>query len=233
MTYWALSDPHLSFGYARPMHVFGEHWRNHWDKIERAWRDQVKPGDTVLVTGDISWSGHFAGSLMDLTWLDRLPGAAKLLVRGNHDLWWPNGGDDLARLPSSLYLLRGSALEVNGEVFCGTGGWVAPQDPYFEPLDRPSYDRELVALRRALEQGMALAGGRPLHVLIHFSPYTSVGIPTAFDRLLREFPVKTVTFGHFHHAEEWACAPRGWIDGIYYNLAAADFLGFTPVRMPI
>ena len=47
MAFWALSDPHLSFGNARPMHVFGEHWRNHWEKIERAWRDRVSPADDV------------------------------------------------------------------------------------------------------------------------------------------------------------------------------------------
>ena len=215
------------------MHVFGENWRNHWDKIERGWRERVTPADVVLVTGDISWARRFSDSLIDLIWLDRLPGAVKLLVRGNHDLWWPNGGEDLTRLPPTLRLLHGNALVVGGAVFCGTGGWIAPHDPYFEPLDRRTYERELEALRRALEEGAGLARGRPLHVLIHFSPYTSVGIPTAFDRLLHEYPVKTVTFGHFHHAEEWARAPRGWIDGIYYNLAAADFLDFSPVRLPI
>lgn len=233
MAFWALSDPHLSFGDARPMHVFGEHWRSHWDKIEAAWRARVAPSDTVLVTGDISWALHFEKSLIDLAWLDQLPGETKLLVRGNHDLWWPVGSEDLSVLPPSIRLLRGSAIEVNGEVFCGTGGWLAPHDPYFEPLDRPSYDREVVALGRALDQAQALAQGRPVHVLIHFSPYTSVGLPTAFDALIRRHAVKTVTFGHFHRVEEWARAPKGWIGGTYYNLAAADFLDFAPVRLPI
>jgi predicted phosphohydrolase len=233
MAFWALSDPHLSFGDARPMHVFGENWRNHWNKIERAWRARVGPEDVVLVTGDVSWAHRFAGSLIDLAWLDRLPGAVKLLVRGNHDLWWPEGDEQRARLPPTLRLLGGTAVEVHGEIFCGTSGWLAPHDPYFEPLDRPSYVRELAALRRALEQAEHLARGRPIHVLIHFPPYTSVGLPTAFDRLLRDYPVRTVTFGHLHYAEEWARAPRGWIGGIHYSLAAADFLEFSPVLLPI
>lgn len=233
MAFWALSDPHLSFGNARPMHVFGEHWRNHWEKIERAWRERISPSDVVLVTGDISWAHRFPDSLIDLTWLDRLPGVVKLMVRGNHDIWWPGGGEDLSVLPPSIRLLGGTAVEINGEIFCGTGGWVAPQDPFFEPLDRGTYERELVALKRALEQGAALAKGRPFHLLIHFPTYTSVGFPTAFDKLMREHPVRTVTFGHLHYEQEWARTPKGWIDGIFYNFAAADFLGFTPVKLPI
>jgi len=215
------------------MHVFGEHWRDHWDKIEDSWKARVAPTDTVLVTGDISWALRFEESLLDLGWLDRLPGKTKLMVRGNHDLWWPNGKENLKLLPPSIRLLRGSALEVDGEVFCGTGGWLAPNDPYFEPLDRPAYDREIAALEQALEHARGLAGGKPVHVLIHFSPYTSVGLPTAFDALIRRHAVRTVTFGHFHHEEEWARAPKGWIGGTFYNLAAADFLDFTPVRLPI
>jgi hypothetical protein len=232
MAFWALSDPHLSFGNARPMHIFGENWRDHWDKIEAAWRARVSPMDTVLVTGDISWALRFENSLLDLNWLDQLPGKIKLLVRGNHDIWWP-AKDELTLLPPSLRLLQGSALEVDGEVFCGTGGWLAPHDPYFEPLDRPVYDRELVALERALNEAEAMARGRPIHVLIHFPPYTSVGLPTAFDELIRRYTVKTVTFGHFHRESEWASAPKGWIGDTFYNLAAADFLDFTPVKLPI
>lgn len=237
MTVWALSDPHLSFTdsftSAKPMHVFGERWRNHWEKIERGWRSQVAANDVVLVTGDVSWARRFDRSLPDLEWLAALPGAAKLLVRGNHDIWWPQGEAEWARLPPTLTLLGGTAVEMQGRVFCGTGGWLAPQDPYFEPLDRPSFERELAALERALEAAAALERGRGIHVLIHFSPHTSAGTPTDFDRLLRHYPVRSATFGHFHLDTEWERAPRGLIDGIHYNLASADYLDFAPVRLPI
>ena len=43
MTIWAISDLHLSFSHAKPMHIFGEHWRNHPDKIARNWRARVAP----------------------------------------------------------------------------------------------------------------------------------------------------------------------------------------------
>ncbi|MBI4083832.1 MAG: metallophosphoesterase [Candidatus Lambdaproteobacteria bacterium] len=233
MKLWALSDPHLSFSQHKPMHIFGEGWRNHWEKIERGWRRHVQPGDVVLVTGDISWARRFPDALPDLAWLDRLPGRRKLIVRGNHDHWWPNSPAERGLVPPSLALLAGSALEVAGLVFCGTGGWLDPADPYFDALDHRPFARELGALELALEQGRALEAGRGIHVLIHFPPYTSKGRPTQFDALLRRFPVRSVTYGHLHLAEEWHLAPKGEIDGIRYTLAAADYLGFTPVAVPV
>jgi predicted phosphohydrolase len=51
---WALSGVHLSFADAKPMHMAGENWRRHWEKIERAWRASAGPEDVVLVSGDIT-----------------------------------------------------------------------------------------------------------------------------------------------------------------------------------
>ncbi len=233
MKVWALSDPHLSFTRDKPMHVFGEHWRRHWEKIEKSWRKRVGPEDVVLVTGDVSWATRLKDAIHDLAWLGDLPGRAKLMVRGNHDLWWPKNGGGNSELPASLVLLAGEAVRIGAEVFCGTGGWLSPGDPYFEPLDRRRFERELAALERALEEGARLAEGRPFNVLIHFPPYTSNGKPTAFDGLLRRYPVKTVTFGHFHLPEEWRLAPNGEVNGIHYTLASADFVDFKPVALPI
>lgn len=232
MKVWALSDPHLSFVRDKPMHVFGEHWRRHWLKIERRWRERVRPEDVVLVTGDISWATRLKDAISDLEWLDRLPGRAKLMVRGNHDAWWPKNGKAEAGLPPSLVLLAGNAVEIGQEVFCGAGGWLAPEDPYFEALDRRSYERELASLERALESAAVLAGERRINVLIHFPPYTSDGKPNPFDALLRKYRVKTVTFGHFHFPEEWRLAPKGEVEGIHYTLASADFVEFAPVPLP-
>jgi hypothetical protein len=217
------------------MHIFGEHWRNHPAKIEQGWRACVRPADTVMVTGDLSWARTFRHALEDLRWLDALPGAAKLIVRGNHDQWWPGTADEWRQVPPTLRLLEGEAVAIGGEIFCGTGGWLSPEDPYFEALDQPRYERELAAFGRALEQAAALLrgqGGRGFHVLLHFPPYTSHGQPTAFDGLLRRYPARTVTFGHFHLPEEWAACPQGAVDGVHYTLASADFVAFAPAAIP-
>ncbi|MDH4120409.1 MAG: metallophosphoesterase [Deltaproteobacteria bacterium] len=231
MNIWAISDIHLSFTRDKPMHVFGEGWRNHWEKIEQNWRQRVAPEDVVLVPGDVSWSRKFSDGLKELEWIHRLPGRLKLLVRGNHDHWWPLTPADAARVPATLRLLAGEALSVEGEVFCGTGGWLAPGDPYYTDLDRPSYQRELEAFRRSLDAALELSGGRPFHALLHFPPTTSQGKPTAFQALLAEYPVKTLTFGHFHFPHEWQATPQGNVKGVRYALVSADYVDFAPVRI--
>ena len=117
MKVWALSDPHLSFTTEKPMHVFGEHWRQHWKKIAAGWRACVAPEDLVLVTGDVSWAWRFKDALADLDWLHQLPGRRKLIVRGNHDLWWPRTEGERAALPSSIMLLAGEAVR-SGRWLC-------------------------------------------------------------------------------------------------------------------
>jgi predicted phosphohydrolase len=42
--------------------------------METNWRAIVRPEDLVLVPGDISWATHFEDALVDLRWLDALPG---------------------------------------------------------------------------------------------------------------------------------------------------------------
>ena len=43
--------------------------------------------DTLVVPGDFSWGMSLEEALPDFRFLDALPGR-KLLLKGNHDLWW-------------------------------------------------------------------------------------------------------------------------------------------------
>lgn len=75
MTLWALSDPHLSFGVPnKTMEAFGPVWERYTDKIKVHWMEKVAPEDLVLVPGDISWAMHLQEAVVDLLWLDALPG---------------------------------------------------------------------------------------------------------------------------------------------------------------
>ena len=37
------------------MDIFGDHWKNHSQKIIENWKSIVKEEDTVLLPGDLSW----------------------------------------------------------------------------------------------------------------------------------------------------------------------------------
>ena len=95
MRIFALGDLHLSFDnngeIYKPMGIFGENWHDHHQKIKDNWEKEVNPQDIVLVPGDISWAMKLEEASYDLEFLSHLPGR-KIMVRGNHDLWWQGIG---------------------------------------------------------------------------------------------------------------------------------------------
>ena len=88
---WTISDLHLSGVNPKPMDIFGSRWRNHPERIAAAWRRAIKPTDSVCIAGDISWAMHIDDALVDLGWIDALPGH-KYCIKGNHDYWWDRAG---------------------------------------------------------------------------------------------------------------------------------------------
>ena len=49
MSIYAISDLHLSFGESKPMHIFGDNWKKHYEKIKDNWEKTIKEEDTVLL----------------------------------------------------------------------------------------------------------------------------------------------------------------------------------------
>ena len=74
MSLFAVADTHLSFGLGvdKPMSVFGASWDNYEARLKEAWLGLVRPEDTVIVAGDISWGLKLAEALPDLLWLASL-----------------------------------------------------------------------------------------------------------------------------------------------------------------
>ena len=55
MALYVLGDTHLSLGASKPMDVFPG-WNGYVERLERNWRKLIKPEDTVVLAGDISWA---------------------------------------------------------------------------------------------------------------------------------------------------------------------------------
>ena len=57
MSIYAIGDLHFSgVPASKPMDVFGEHWKNHRQRVIENWKQIVAPEDTVILCGDISWA---------------------------------------------------------------------------------------------------------------------------------------------------------------------------------
>ena len=110
MKIWALSDLHLSLASDKPMDKFGDHWIAHHDTMAQNWDTCVAEDDIVITPGDFSWAGKPELAQADFAWLSERPGY-KVLVKGNHDHWWPRTRTKLAGiLPPKTFALKKSRL---------------------------------------------------------------------------------------------------------------------------
>lgn len=229
---WAIADLHLSTAHPKPMDIFG--WKDHAQRIAAAWQARVRAQDWVLIAGDISWALKLNDAVLDLQWIDALPGR-KVLIRGNHDYWYPRRvGESLRRLlPPGITALGGTATDIGEAVVCGTRGWITPGTPGFQPdTDTRIYNRELMMLDEALRSAQQLAAGiRPIVVMIHYPPFLNRQ-PTEFAHRIAAAGAAACVYGHLHRQEDWNMAVQGHVGGVYYQLTACDYLQFwpTPVR---
>lgn len=226
MKIFAISDLHLSLTSDKPMDVFGSHWKNHHLKIAKDWKCRVSDDDLVLLPGDHSWALKLEEAVEDLAFIASLPGK-KVLLKGNHDLWWQSRKKLEEALPDSLYIIQNDALSFDGFTVAGTRGWLTPYDESFVKADEKIFQREQMRLRMSLD----FYKDRIINVaMLHYPPITRDGRPTAFADILSEYKIKTCIYGHLHGSTT-RFAFEGNLNGVDYHLVSADHLDFKLLRL--
>jgi predicted phosphohydrolase len=239
LTIYAISDLHLSFNKPvdlygidgeqdvdKPMERFG--WERHFDRIRDHWLTTVRPADTVLIPGDISWAMRLDQAAYDFHWISQLPGK-KVLSPGNHCYYAQSKKKVRQHLPDGMIWIDADCTLVEGIAVAATRGWTLPGDHgWKEEADRRIYERQVGRLRLALEAAANEHPGRDRLVMLHYPPITPRVNASAFMDLLREFEVKTCIYGHLHgrsHRE----AVEGVVQGVQLQLVSCDYLDFRPV----
>ena len=228
MALYAIGDTHLSLSSNKPMDVFGGGWEGYVDKLQKGFA-AVGPEDTVVLCGDLSWGMSLEEAKKDFAFLDALPGARKLLLKGNHDYWW-NTAAKMKRFFAENGLTTMEILHNNcrfyGDVaLCGTRGW-------FYELDNQGTHNEKVLLREVgrLETSLKAAGDREKLCFLHYPPlYQGYQCPEIL-RLLREYGVKVCCYGHLHGASHRR-ALQGDRGGTAFYMVSGDYLGFHPKKI--
>lgn len=226
MALFVLGDTHLSLGGAKPMDVFPG-WNGYVEKLEANWRKLVKPEDTVVLAGDISWSMRLADTRKDFAFLNGLPGQ-KLIMKGNHDYWWSTANKMNAFFRAegfdTLRLLHNNSYTVDGWALCGTRGWLFDAG---EPHDEKVMNREIGRLRLSLQ---AAEPGKEKLVFLHYPPvYTGADAPEIVA-VLKEYGIRRCFYAHLH-GKAIRFAVQGEVDGIRYKLVSADGLQFCPYKI--
>lgn len=230
MALYALGDLHLSFGVNKPMDCFGAIWKDHPKKIEKHWRECVKPEDTIVLTGDHTWGNNRADCQPDLAFIESLPGR-KILLRGNHDHFWEvkktarlneQFAGRLSFLQDNYYAYGDIAL-VGSKGICYEG-----RDTYahFELLR----EREAGRVRTSFEK--AVSDGYQKFILFLHYPPTSIGEQqSVFTEMAKEYGAERVIYSHCHGQERFHDSLLGVVDGIRYQLVSGDYLDFCPYQI--
>ena len=249
MAIWALSDPHLSFGAPnKSMEIFGPEWAGYADNIEKNWRAVVRPEDLVLVPGDISWAMRMEEALIDLRWIDALPGT-KVILRGNHDYWWSSASKLKKSLPPSIHFIQNNVYDWGDVTIGGSRLWdteeynfnqfvhfqenpKAKAKPLVEKVEEEDADekifkRELERLRLSLEQLNPKAKTRI--ALTHYPPIGADLKPSLASAILEEYKIDICVFGHLHSLKKVSLF--GEARGIRYVLTSCDYIDFKPIRI--
>lgn len=230
MSLFVIGDTHLSLGGGKPMDVFGGRWENYVEKLLDGFHTLVRPEDTTVLCGDLSWGMNLEEAREDFLFLHRLPGR-KVILKGNHDYWWTtaakmerffaeNGIDSIEILHNNCRLYGDCAL-------CGSRGWFYEEERGGEH-DKKILNRELLRLEASLKA----AGEREKLAFLHYPPKLLNYECTEIIDLLDAYGVRRCWYGHLHSGG-CAMAWQGEYRGIRFELVSADHLWFFPKKIEI
>ena len=233
MAIYTISDLHLSLNKEKPMDIFGENWTEHSEKIKKDWQKKVKDNDIVLMPGDFSWAMNLKETYDEFKYLEELPGK-KILLKGNHDYWW----ETLTKMRRYLkennfktidFLHNNSYLHEN-TIIAGTRGWIISDDAD----DKKIFERELGRLELSIQDGIKNYGEeKEIIVCMHYPPITNKEINEQERKLLnilKKYNVKKCIYGHLH-GESQKHGLAGYVEGIEFILASADYLNFELLKI--
>lgn len=231
MSIFTIADLHLSHSTDKPMDIFGPRWENHTERLRENWQSVVKPEDTVVIAGDISWGMRMDDALADLAFIHSLNGK-KIIAKGNHDFWWQTMKklcefrDSIGA--SSIDFLYNNAYLAENYIICGTRGWF-PENNYSD-FDEKIVNREAERLRTSILAGLKLKEQNPnaeILVFLHYPPaYGGVKCERICE-VLKQYDIKRVFYGHIHGAQKSRLVYQ--TSGANLTLVAADWLNFKPI----
>lgn len=226
MALYAIGDTHLSLSSGKPMDVFGGGWTGYVEKLKEGF-SQIRPEDTVVLCGDLSWAMGLEEAREDFAFLNALPGK-KLLMKGNHDYWW-NTAAKMERFFqengfTTFQLLHNNCHFYGDIALCGTRGWFYEEDR--EGHGTKIFNRELIRLEASLKAG----GEKEKFCFLHYPPlYQGYRCQEIID-LMERYGVTRCYYGHLHGGSH-RLAASGKRGGIEYHLVSADYLGFRPEKL--
>lgn len=228
MNLYTIGDLHLSLGCDKPMDIFSG-WNDYVNRLQKNWNSIIKPDDTTVIVGDISWGMTLEQAKKDFEFIHNLKGT-KIILKGNHDYWFSTKKkvDDFLLINQfdSIKILFNNAYEFGNYSICGTRGWLYEQIK--KPEDQKILDRESGRLRLSLNNAI-LKKKQPI-AFLHYPPVYYTNECREIIDVLNEYNVHKCYYGHIHGPGCYY-AIDGDYQGISYRLVSCDYTEFKPVKV--
>lgn len=227
MALFTIGDIHLSIGdESKSMDLFLG-WDNYVKRLKNNWNKLVTNDDTVLIAGDISWSMKLFDCFDDFKYINELNGT-KILLKGNHDLWWSSKKKIEEFLKgnnfNTIKILYNNSYNYKNYNICGTRGWMFHEFSSDKESVEKIINREVGRLKLSLKSGDK---NNENIVFLHYPPIYNDYVITEIIDVLKEYNVKQCFYGHIH-AKGCDFSFNGEYDGIKFKLISADYLKFIP-----
>ncbi len=229
MSLYVIGDLHLCKGNAeKSMNIFSG-WEDYQERIESNWLEIVKPEDTIVLAGDISWGMSLQEALEDFRFIDRLPGT-KIVLKGNHDYWWTtmNKMENffISEGFSTIKILHNNHYRYGNYGICGTRGWVnMPGETQDDKVLRREVQRLETSIKSALSEGLT-----PV-VFMHYPPLFASGFNYDILEILYRYDISECYYGHIHGRSAHELCITNTYDGINFHLISSDYLQFIPEKV--
>lgn len=246
MRLFAIGDLHLHFGSelkARGQ-LTGEIWQNHDQVFLRNCLSLIRPEDTLLLAGDHSWGRNMEECEKDFQYIQNLPGK-KILLRGNHDMFWDaKKTDALNRLfCGRLLFLQNNYYPFGQYALVGTKGFTF-EGPFYLDAQRRVVDwdreaekraeklvaRETERLRASFEAARADGYSRFI-MFLHYPPTNILEKESPFTRMAEEYGAEQVIYAHCHGRSRYFDSIMGTVNGVKYSLVSGDFRKWIPLEV--
>ena len=231
MSIYTIADLHLPFGVDKPMDIFGNVWKNYTDKILKNWNDCIKPDDTVVIPGDLSWATYLNDAYRDFDFLNKLPGK-KIITKGNHDYFFTT----LAKMNKflcenkfdTIKILQNNFFFEEDILICGSRGWDITAG---SEEDIKILNREAIRLELSLSQAKKTYPDKDIYVFMHYPPILrDIKNENGFLRLFEKYNVKKCFYGHLH-SNGIHTAFSGENNNVIFSLISADAVNFMPQKV--
>lgn len=229
MSLFVIADLHLCQGNPeKTMSIFNG-WKNYQELIRKNWLELVKPDDTVVIAGDVSWGMSLQDSAPDFHFIENLTGH-KIIIKGNHDYWWSTKKkmDDFLKAEGcgSIEILHNNHFRYGNYGICGTRGWVSIKG---ETQDEKVLKREVQRLETSIKS--ALAENLEPIVFMHYPPIFATNFNYDILDVLYRYNIKDCYYGHIHGRSAHELCIKNTYDGIDFHLVSGDYLQFVPEKV--